>query len=200
MPWRKSTALDSSEKKKDIFLKYIKEEPNSENLIQLKEELEEARKVEDILLRQIKDKHQEQEKLEEVVVCLRKKLENTQRELSMNTPRMKSSEQFEKIINAEICPLIKTRLGYEGEKSNSKVEDNRNITFVKAVRDNEEDKKFPTEVEVSKNMTCKETNRNKQQHERIENERKKQSTAKGSYAPMDELKILENVKGGSFLL
>ena len=79
-------------KQKGILLKYVKEEPDSENLIQLKVELKEARKVEDILLKKIKDKHQEQEKLEEEVVGLRKKLENSQRELSMNTPRMKSSE------------------------------------------------------------------------------------------------------------
>ena len=36
-------------------------------------------------------------------------------------------------------------------------------------------------------MICKETNINKQQHERTENERMKQLTAKGSYAPNDEL-------------
>ena len=36
-------------------------------------------------------------------------------------------------------------------------------------------------------MICKETNRNKQQHERTENERMKQSIAKGSYTPKDEL-------------
>ena len=46
-------------KQTDILLKYVKEEPNSENLIQLKVELEEAKKVEDILLKQIKDKNQE---------------------------------------------------------------------------------------------------------------------------------------------
>ena len=73
-------------KKKDIFLKYVKEEPSSENLIQLKVELEEAKKVEDILIKKIKDKNQEQEKLEEEVVGPRNKLEISQRELSMNTP------------------------------------------------------------------------------------------------------------------
>ena len=73
-------------KQKEILLKCVKEVPNLEDLIQLKVELEEAKKVEDILLKKIKDKHQEQEKLEEEVVWLRKKRENTQRELSMNTP------------------------------------------------------------------------------------------------------------------
>ena len=36
-------------------------------------------------------------------------------------------------------------------------------------------------------MICKESNWNKQQHERTENERKKQSTAKGLYIHKDEL-------------
>ena len=45
-------------KQKDILLKCVKEVPNSKDLIQLKVELEEAKNVEDILLKQIKDKHQ----------------------------------------------------------------------------------------------------------------------------------------------
>ena len=124
-------------KQKDILLKCVKEVPNSEDLIQLKVELEEAKKVEDSLLKKIKDKHQEQEKLEEEVVWLRKKLENTQRELSMNTPRMTSTKQLDKILNAQRSPLIKSGIRYEGETSKSKVEDNKNIIFVKVVKDNE---------------------------------------------------------------
>ena len=42
-------------KHKVILLKYVREEQNSEVLIQFKVELEEAKKVEDILLKQIKD-------------------------------------------------------------------------------------------------------------------------------------------------
>ena len=98
-------------KQKDILLKYVREEQNSEILIQLKVELEESKKVEDILLKKIKDKVQEQEKLEEEVVRLRKKLENPKMKLSMNTPQMKSFEKLNKILNAEISPLIKTGIG-----------------------------------------------------------------------------------------
>ena len=99
--------------------------------------------MEDILLKKIKDKNQEQEKLEEEVVCLRKKLEQDQRELSMNTPWMKSSEQLEKILNAQRSPLIKAGIGYEGETCKSKVEDNKNIIFVKAGKDSEATQKIP---------------------------------------------------------
>ena len=105
----------------------------------------------------------------------------------MNTPRMKSSEKLDKILNAQRCPLIKPRLGYEGETSKSKVEDNKNIIFVKAIKDNEATQNIPTEVEANKNMICKETNRNKQQHERTENEGMEQSAKKGSYTLEYEL-------------
>ena len=43
-------------KHKDILLKYVREEQNSEDLIQLKVELEEAKKVEETLLKKIEDK------------------------------------------------------------------------------------------------------------------------------------------------
>ena len=98
--------------------------------------------------------------MEEEVVCLRKKLENTQRELSMNTPRMTSIEQLDKILNAQRSPLIKAGIGYEGETSKSKVEDNKNIMFVKAVKDNEAAQKGTTEAEASKNLMCDETSSN----------------------------------------
>ena len=105
----------------------------------------------------------------------------------MNTPQMKISEQLDQIRNAQRSPLIKTGIGYEGETSKSKVEDNKNVIFVKAVKDSEVAQKIQTEAETKKNMSCRETNRIKQQHERIENERMKQSVEKGSYTPEDEL-------------
>ena len=77
----------------------------------------------------------------------------------MNTPKMKISEQLEKILNAQRSPLIKAGIGYEGETSKSKVEDNKKNIFVKAVKDNEAAQKIPTEIEASKNIIRKETNR-----------------------------------------
>ena len=43
-------------KQKEILLKCVKEEQNSEVLMLLKVKLEEAKKIEDMLLQQIKDK------------------------------------------------------------------------------------------------------------------------------------------------
>ena len=56
----------------------------------------------------------------------------------------------------------------------SKVEDNRNVIFVKALQEIEVAQKIPAGAEASKNRICEETNKNKQQHERTDNERMKQ--------------------------
>ena len=64
---------------------------DKKEIIGLKTQLEEAKKVEDTLLEQMREKSLECEKLEEEVVCLRKKLEKSQREVLMNTPKMKIS-------------------------------------------------------------------------------------------------------------
>ena len=67
---------------------------------------------------------------------------------------MTSSEKLNNILDAQRS-LIKTGIGYEGETSKVKEADNRNIIFVKAVKDNEVAQNIPTELEVGKNMTCK---------------------------------------------
>ena len=85
----------------------------------------------------MREKSQECERLEEEVVSLRKNLEKSQRELLMNTPLIKGSEQLDQILNAQRSPIIKTGIGYEGETSKSKVEDNKKIIFVKAVKNSE---------------------------------------------------------------
>ena len=88
--------------------------------MQLKVELEEAKKIEDMLLQQIKDKTREQEKLEEEVVCLRKKLENAQRKVVINPSQTTSSSNLNEILVAQRSPMIKIGIGYEGESSKRK--------------------------------------------------------------------------------
>ena len=87
----------------------------------------------------------------------------------MNTPQMKITGQLDQILKAQRSPLIKPGIGYEGETSKSKVEDNRNIIFLKFVKDNEVAQKILAGAEASKNRICEETNKNKQQHERTVN-------------------------------
>ena len=116
--------------------------------MQLKIELEEAKKIEDMLLKQIKEKTQEQEKLEEEVVCLRKKLENAQRKVVINSSQTTSSSKLNEIMVAQRSPMIKTGIGYEGESSKSKEKENREIIFVKAKKDDEGAQTIPTKEET----------------------------------------------------
>ena len=91
------------------------------------------------------------------------------------------------ILKVQRSPHIKAGIGFQGETSKSKVEDNRNVIFLKAVKNSEAAQQIPTEAETSKNMSCRETNRIKQQHEKTENERMKQSAEKGPYTYEGEL-------------
>ena len=136
------------QKKKDILLKYVREEHSLEVLKQLEIELEEAKKIEDILLKQIKEKTQEQEKLEEEVVCLKKKLENTQRRVVINSSQTTSSSKLTEILVAQRSPMIKTGIGYEGESSKGKEKVDREIIFVKAKKNNEAAQTIPTKEET----------------------------------------------------
>ena len=110
----------------------MKEEQKSEVLMQLKVELEEAKKIEDMLLQQIKDKTQEQEKLEEEVVCLRKKLENSQRTVVIKSSQTTSSSKLNDILVAQRSLMIKTGIGNEGESSKGKEKEKKNIIFCKS--------------------------------------------------------------------
>ena len=82
-----------------------------------------------MLLKQIKEKTQEQEKLEEVV-CLRKKLENAQKKMAINSSQTTSSSKLNEILDAQRSPMVKTRIGYERESSRSKEKENREIIFI----------------------------------------------------------------------
>lgn len=84
----------------------------------MKVELEKSKKVEDILMKQVKEKNQECERLEEEVVCLKKKLEKAQTELNMNIQQIKGYEKLDVIVNAQRYPLIKIGLGYEENSVN----------------------------------------------------------------------------------
>ena len=123
--------------------------------MQLKVELEEAKKIEGMLLQQIKDKTREQEKLEEEVVCLRKKLENAQRKVSINSSQTTSSGKLNEILDAQRSPLIKTGIGYKGESSKIKEKENKNVIFVKAKKADEVAQIIPTKEE-----TCNEGDKN----------------------------------------
>ena len=116
--------------------------------MELKVKLEEAKKIEDMLLQQIKDKTREQEKLEEEIVYLRKKLESSQQKVSIYPSQMTRSGKLNKILDVQRSPLIKTGIGYEGESSKGKEKENKNIIFVKAKKADEAAQIIPIKEET----------------------------------------------------
>jgi len=99
--------------------------------------------VKDILLQKIKEKSRECARLEEKIVTLKKNLEKAQTKLNMNLQHIKGPEKLDVILNAQRSPLMKVGLGYEGESSESKIEEKKTTTFVKVVKgDNSSPRQF----------------------------------------------------------
>ena len=68
---------------------------------------------------------------------------------------MTSSGKLNEILDAQRSPLIKIGICYEGESSEGKEKENKNIIFVKAKKDDEAAQIIPTKEE-----TCNEGDRN----------------------------------------
>ena len=145
--------------------------------MQLKVEFEEAKKIEDMLLQEIKDNTREQEQMEEEVVRLRKKIENAQRKVSTNSSQTTSSSKLNKILDTQGSPMIKTGIGYEGESSKSKEKENREIIFVKAKKNDEAAQTIPTKEE-----TCNEEDRDQKKPLVVKNVINTKTSEKGTYA------------------
>jgi hypothetical protein len=76
-------------------------------------ELEEAKKIEDILKQQLLEKKASCKAMEEEVVKTRKELEKFQALYHQNLPSIKASEGLTSILNQQINPKLKVGLGYE---------------------------------------------------------------------------------------
>jgi hypothetical protein len=83
-------------------------------------ELEEARKIEDILKHQLSEKRARSEALEEEVVKTRKEMEKFQALYNQNLSSIKASEGLATILNQQRNPKLKTGLGYEEGSSSRK--------------------------------------------------------------------------------
>ena len=92
----------------------------SEDISLLKLELEEAKKIEDNLKKQLTEEKMRCEALEEEVATTRKELEKFQALYHQNLLSIKASEELSKnILSKKISPLLKLGLGYEeGSSSN----------------------------------------------------------------------------------
>jgi len=87
----------------------------------LKLELEEAKKIEEVLKQQIAKGRSRCEQLEEEVVTVKKELEKYQAWYNQNISSIKASEELNNILNRQRSPQNKFGLRYEEDASNSKL-------------------------------------------------------------------------------
>jgi hypothetical protein len=104
---------------------------HDEDLALLKVELEEARKIEDILKQQLSEKKARCEALEEEVVKTRKEMEKFKELYLQNIPIIKASTELNDILRKQRSPLLKTCLGYVSGSSNKQSERKEPTNMVK---------------------------------------------------------------------
>jgi hypothetical protein len=93
------------------FEKYSKQ--LNEDFALLKVELEEEKKIQDILKQQLLEKKARCEALEEEIVKTRKQMEKFKGLYHQNLPIIKASEGLTSILNQQKNPKLKAGLGYE---------------------------------------------------------------------------------------
>jgi hypothetical protein len=120
-------------KQKQLLIQFEKDSKQpDEDFALLKVELEEARKIEDILKHQLSEKRARSEALEEEVVKTRKEMEKFQTLYHQNLSSIKASEGLATILNQQRNPKLKTGLGYEEGSSSGQPRNKEPIKFVKA--------------------------------------------------------------------
>jgi hypothetical protein len=103
-----------------------------EDLALLKVELEEAKKIEDILKQQLSEKKLRCEALEEEIVKTRKEMEKFKGLYHQNLPSIKASEELTSILNQQRNSKLKAGLGYEEGSSSDHPSNTESIKFVKS--------------------------------------------------------------------
>jgi hypothetical protein len=131
-------------KKKQLLIHFKKgSKVPDEDFSLLKVELEEEKKIEDILKQQLSENKARCESLEEEIVKTRKEMEKFQALYHQNLSSIKASEEFTTILNQQRNPNLKTSLGYEEGSSSDQPRNKDPIKFVKStIYDN----KKPTET------------------------------------------------------
>jgi hypothetical protein len=109
----------------------VSKEPD-EDLALLKVELEEAKKIEDILKQQLSEKKLRCEALEEEIVKTRKEMEKFKGLYHQNLPSIKASEELTSILNQQRNSKLKAGLGYEEGSSSDHPSNTDSIKFVKS--------------------------------------------------------------------
>jgi hypothetical protein len=131
-------------KQRQLLIQFEKDnkEPD-EDLVLLKVELEEAKKIKDILRRQLSEKKARCEALEQEVVKTRKEMEKFQALYNQNLSSIKASEGLATILNHQRNLKLKIGLGYEEGSSSDKPRNEEPIKFVKSTTN---DNNKPTET------------------------------------------------------
>jgi hypothetical protein len=114
-----------------------------EDFVLLKVELEEAKKIEDILKQQLSEKKARCEALENEVVKNRKELEKFQALYHQNLSSIKASEELATILNQQRNLKLKTGMGYEKGSSSDQPSNKEPIKFVQPTTS---DNKKPVET------------------------------------------------------
>jgi hypothetical protein len=143
-------------KQRQLLIQFKKDskEPD-DDLVLLKVELEEAKKIEDILKRQLSEKKARCEALEQEVVKTRKEMEKFQALYNQNLSSIKASEGLATILNQQRNPKLKTGLGYEEGSSSGKPRNKEPIKFVKCTT-NDNNKPVETKEDNQPPRTSKE--------------------------------------------
>jgi hypothetical protein len=102
-----------------------------EDFTLLKVELEEAKKIEDILKQQLSEKKVRCEALKEEIVKNRKEMEKFKGLYQQNLPGIKASEELTSILNQQRNSKLKAGLGYEEGSSSNHPSNIESIKFVK---------------------------------------------------------------------
>jgi hypothetical protein len=126
--------LRCKKRKQKQLLKQFKMngEKHDENFSLLKVELEEAKKIEDILKQQLSEKKARCEALEEEIVKTRKEMEKFKRLYHQNLPSIKASKGLTSILNQQRNPKLKSELGYEEGSSSDHPSNTEPIKFFKS--------------------------------------------------------------------
>jgi hypothetical protein len=143
-------------KQKQLLIQFDKDsKQHDEDFALLKVELEEARKIEDILKHQLSEKRAISEALEEEVVKTRKEMEKFQALYHHNLSSIKASEGLATILNQQRNPKLKTGLGYEEGSNSGQPRNKEPIKFVKAsvhVKSTTNDNNKPAETKEDKQL------------------------------------------------
>jgi hypothetical protein len=122
-----------NKKQKQLLIQFEKDSKQpDEDFSLLKVELEEAKKIEDILKQQLSEKKARCEAMEKEVVKTKKELEKFQALYHQNLSSIKASEELATILNQQRNPKLRTGMGYEEGSSSDQPGNKEPIKFVKS--------------------------------------------------------------------